>query len=84
MIEKKWQSYAEFVYPDGMVPMQEEQIKRAFFAGCITLFAALDEFSNRGDPPAVAAREMIKLRKEIANTCDKLAAEGLKKSRECN
>ncbi len=48
-IEGMWDSYCEAVYPEGMVPLQRVETRKAFFAGAAAMLAATTLLANTLD-----------------------------------
>lgn len=51
LIEGGWLSMSHMAYPDGMVPMQEQQLRQAFFCGAQHLYGTMMSIMDEDKEP---------------------------------
>lgn len=61
LIQAGWVAFASTMYPDGMPPMQAEQLRNAFYSGAQHLFSSIQVVFDEGQEPTDADMQRFTL-----------------------
>jgi hypothetical protein len=78
-LHQMWESFTKAIYPNGMVPLQEMQLKDAFFAGADVAFETISwASSQKTEEEAMAI--LAGFHEEIGVHAAEIAARGSRKN----